>query len=121
MPSHRVQRVNELLKRTLGEILLREIPLGDAGLLNIHTVDITADLQLATVYVGVIGNAQQRQRAAEALEQHRKHIQFLVGRAVVLKYTPQLRFVMDDSIERGNKILKIIEEIENASAPKPQS
>jgi ribosome-binding factor A len=120
MPSHRVQRVNELLKRALGEILLREIPLGDAGLLNIHAVDTTADLQLATVYVGVVGNAQQRQRAAEALEQHRKHIQFLVGRTVVLKYTPQLRFVMDDSIERGNKILKIIEEIENSSAPKPQ-
>lgn len=121
MSSHRVQRVNELLKRALGEILRREIPLDEAGLLNIHEVEVTADLQLATVYLGVVGNARQRERAAELLEQHRKHIQFLVGRSIVLKYTPQLRFVVDDSIERGNQVLKIIEELEKSAAAKPQA
>ena len=46
------------------------------------------------------------------LQHHRKRIQGLVGRSVILKYTPQLRFVMDESLEQGNKVLKIMDELE---------
>ena len=46
------------------------------------------------------------------LNEHRVRIQGLVGRAVVLKYTPKLKFVFDDSIVRGNRVLQIIEELE---------
>jgi len=47
-----------------------------------------------------------------ALEQNRKRIQGYLGKAVVLKYTPRLRFVLDDSVEQGNKILRILDELE---------
>ena len=53
----------------------------------------------------------------ELLQKERKRIQGLVGRAVVLKYTPQLRFVLDESISRGNRVLEILEEIERSSPP----
>ena len=46
------------------------------------------------------------------LEKNRKRIQGLVARGVVLKYTPRLRFVLDESVERGNRVLKILEELE---------
>lgn len=116
MPSIRVERVRELLKRELGEIIRRELPLSKAGMIIVNDVDVTKDLQLATVYAGVIGTAQQRRDAISLLEQHRKRIQGMIGRAVVLRYTPQLRFVLDDSIERGNRILKILEELEDPSS-----
>ncbi|MSU61758.1 MAG: 30S ribosome-binding factor RbfA [Pedosphaera sp.] len=112
MPSIRVERVRELLKRELGEIIRRELPLSKAGMIIVNDVDVTKDLQLATVYAGVIGTAQQRRDAISLLEQHRKRIQCMVGRAVVLRYTPQLRFVLDESIERGNRVLKILEELD---------
>jgi ribosome-binding factor A len=54
--------------------------------------------------------------AAFKLNEHRIRIQGLVARAVVLKFTPTLKFVFDDSIVRGNKVLQIIEELEK-SAP----
>ena len=116
MPSIRVERVRELLKRELGEIIRRELPLSEAGLITVNDVDISKDLQIATVYVGVVGTSQQKKAALSLLEQSRKRLQGLVGRAVVLKYTPQLRFELDQSIERGNRVLKIIEELEDSSS-----
>jgi ribosome-binding factor A len=116
MPSIRVERVRELLKRELGEIIRRELPLSEAGLITVNDVDISKDLQIATVFVGVVGTPAQKKNALSLLEQSRKRLQGLVGRAVILKYTPQLRFELDESVERGNRVLKIIEELEDSSS-----
>ncbi len=113
----RVQRVRELLKRQLGEILRREIQVPQGAIITVNDVDVSKDLQMATVYVGIIGNDGQVKQGMELLHQERKRLQGLVGRAVVLKYTPQLRFVLDESISRGNRVLAIIDEIERSSSP----
>lgn len=112
MPSLRVQRVRELLKRTIGEIIRREFPVSESGLVTVNDVDVTGDLQSATVYVSILGDPSKQKRGSELLNQHRKRIQGLVGHEVVLKYTPTLRFVLDDSVVRGNRVLEIIEELE---------
>jgi ribosome-binding factor A len=117
MSSLRLQRVRELLKRELGEVIRREIPVGEAGLVTVNEVMVSKDLHSATVLVGVLGNADQQKRALAELETHRKRIQGLVGQAVILKYTPQLRFVHDVSIEQGNRVLKIIDELEHSGSP----
>lgn len=117
MQSLRLERVRELLKRELGEIVRREIPIAEAGLLTVNEVDLSSDLQSAKVYVGVVGTVEQRKRATGLLAQERKRLQGLVGRSVVLKYTPQLHFVLDESIERGNRVLKILDELERSAAP----
>ncbi|MDB6015576.1 MAG: rbfA [Pedosphaera sp.] len=114
MPSLRLQRVRELLKREIGEVIRREIPVGEAGLVTVNEVTVSSDLHSATVFIGILGNAEQQKKGIAALHRHRKHIQGLVGKAVILKYTPQLRFVMDESIEQGNKVLKIIDELEKS-------
>lgn len=115
MSSVRSQRVRELLKRTIGEVIRREIPIGEAGLITVNDVGVSSDLHSAMVFVGIIGTAQQKKRAGALLEKERKRLQGLVGREVVLKYTPQLRFVVDDSIEQGNKVIRILEEIEKTT------
>ena len=117
MSSLRLERVRELLKREIGEIIRREVPVEQAGLITVNDVHVSSDLHSATVYVGVLGNAAQQKNALAELEKHRKHIQGLVGKAVILKYTPQLRFLIDQSIEQGNKVLKIIDELEHATPP----
>ena len=117
MSSLRLERVRELLKREIGEIIRREIPVDEAGLITVNDVHVSSDLHSASVYVAVLGNAQQQKKALAELEKHRKRIQGLVGKAVILKYTPQLRFLIDQSIEQGNKVLKIIDELEHATPP----
>ncbi|MBI3875252.1 MAG: 30S ribosome-binding factor RbfA [Verrucomicrobia bacterium] len=112
MSQRRIERVRELLKRSLGEIIRREFPVEKAGLITVNEVNIAADLQSATVFVGVVGNAKQKQGAVTLLEQERKRIQSMMAADVVLRYTPVLRFVQDVSIERGNRVLAILEELE---------
>ena len=111
----RLERVRELLKRELGEIIRRELPISEAGLITVNEVGVAPDLKSATVFVGVIGTPEQRKKAANLLEKESKRIQGLIGRAVVLKYTPHLKFVIDEAIERGNRVLEILEEIEKSS------
>ncbi len=114
MPSLRLQRVRELLKRQIGEVIRREFEVSVAGLITVNDVNVAGDLHSAVVFVSILGNPDQQKRGFSLLERHRKRIQGLVGRAVVLKYTPTLRFVMDDSIARGNRVLGILEELEKA-------
>ena len=116
MPSLRLQRVRELLKREIGEVIRREFEVSEAGLITVNDVDVAGDLHSALVFISILGNADQQKRGLALLTRHRKRIQGLVGRAVVLKYTPTLRFVMDDSVVRGNRVLQIIDELEK-SAP----
>jgi ribosome-binding factor A len=112
MHEVRKLRVQELLKRTLGEIIRREVPLHEAGLVSVNSVEVASDLQSATVYVGIVGDARQQRAGLALLERDAKLFQNQMAQAVVLKYTPRLKFVLDDSIERGNRILSIIEELE---------
>ncbi len=116
MPSLRLQRVRELLKRAIGEVIHREFPVGESGLLSVNDVEVAGDLRSATVFISVLGNADQQKRGLVLLAQHRARIQGLVARAVVLKYMPTLRFVVDDSVARGNRVLQIIEELEKAGS-----
>jgi ribosome-binding factor A len=112
--SLRLQRVRELLKREIGEVIRRELPVSEAGLINVNDVMVSADLHSALVYVGIFGTAEQKKRGASLLHKEQKRIQGLVGKAVVLKYTPKLRFVVTDSIEKGNRVLEILEDLEKA-------
>jgi ribosome-binding factor A len=115
MPSLRLQRVRELLKREIGEVIRREFPVSEAGLITVNDVDVSGDLHSAIVFISIFGSAEQQKHGLRLLSSHRKRIQGLVSRAVVLKYTPILKFVIDDSAVRGNRVLQIIEELEKTN------
>jgi ribosome-binding factor A len=117
MPNLRHERVRELLKREIGEAIRREFHVNSVGLITVNDVDVAGDLKSAVVYVSILGNAEQQKRGVQELNGQRIRIQGLVGRAVVLKFTPTLKFVVDDSIIRGNRVLQIIEDLEKEPGP----
>jgi ribosome-binding factor A len=118
----RASRVRELLKQEVAECIRRETSIEEVGLLTVNDVGLASDLRSATVFLGWVGTAKQRQRAAALLTERTPRLRMLVGAAVRLKYTPELRFQIDDSIEKGNRVLAILEDLEKqgpASSPKP--
>lgn len=115
MSSHRIERVRELLKREIGATIRREIPVNEAGLVSVNDVDVAGDLRSAMVFISILGNADQQKRGLALLEENRGRIQNLVARSVVLKYFPTLKFVLDDSVVRGNRVLQIIDELERVN------
>lgn len=112
MPTHRHLRVRELLKRAIGEVIRREFPVDSTGLVTVNDVEPAGDLKSATVFISILGGTDQQKRGLELLTQNRTRIQSLVGKSVILKFTPTLRFLIDDSVVRGNRVMQIIEEIE---------
>lgn len=116
MPSHRHERVRELLKRAVGEAIRTEVPVGRAGLITVNDVEVGGDLRSARVFISVLGNAEQQKAGLALLQENRTRIQDLVAHAVILKFTPRLRFVVDDSVERGNRVLQLIEELERSAS-----
>ena len=112
MSSHRLLRVRELLKREIGEAIRRELPIEQTGLVTVNDVEVVSDLRQATVFISILGNAEQHKTGMQALRKHRMRIQDNVAKAVILKYTPRLRFMVDDSVVRGNRVLEIITELE---------
>jgi len=109
--KHRLERVNELLKRELGELLRREVSF-EAALVTVQQVDITPDLKHAHVYISVMGNEAQTKAAMAKLHDSRINLQHLLSKRVVLKYTPHLHFKLDDTIERGTRIINLLESID---------
>jgi ribosome-binding factor A len=120
MSTLRHERVRELLKREIGEAIRREFHVNEAGLISVNDVDMSGDLKSAVVFISIFGNATQQKRGLQLLTENRVRIQGLVARSVVLKFTPTLKFVFDDSIVRGNRVLQIIEELEKAQSAKDQ-
>ena len=117
MGSLRLQRVRELLKREVGEVIRRELPVEQVGLITVNDVGVAADLHSATVFISILGTPAQQKLGLSLLLKHRKRIQSMVGKAVVLKYTPSLRFVVDDSIARGNRVLQLLDELDPKLPP----
>ena len=115
--SLRLERVRELLKREIGEAIRREFHVNEAGLISVNDVDLAGDLKSAVVFISIFGNPTQQKRGLQLLTDNRIRIQGLMARSVVLKYTPTLKFIFDDSIVRGNRVLQIIDELEKAQSP----
>jgi ribosome-binding factor A len=108
--KHRLLRVNELVKRELSSRITREINF-EPALVTVRSVDVTPDLKSAHVFVSVLGSASKSDVLAK-LEAHRVELQSDLAKQVVLKYTPHLVFHLDDSIERGTRIIEIMRELE---------
>lgn len=108
--KHRPSRVRELLLRELGSIINRELAF-DATLVTVRDASLTADFRHAHVHVGVIGEPAEQRRAVAKLELNRTMLQRELAKRVILKYTPQLHFHLDESAERGTRIMAIIDEL----------
>ena len=118
--SRRINRVREMLKQEVAEILRQELSLEEVGLLTVNAVGVGRDLRSAIVFLGFVGTAAQRKRAPVVLAENAGLIQSRVGGAIRLRYTPELRFQIDDSIEQGNRVLALLDALDHAaSAPPP--
>ena len=108
--KNRLDRVNELIKRELSELIRREITF-KAKIVTIQEVDVTPDLKHAHVYVGVIGTLEEQKQALSALHDHRHRFQKDLAKRVVLKWTPQLHFAFDTAGARGDRVLNLLDQL----------
>jgi ribosome-binding factor A len=112
-PYPRSLRVNEVLRQIVAEELER---LADADerlrLITVTSVDTSADLRNATVYLGTLDS-----EAAEALEERRTQLQRAVGRQVRMKRTPRLQFTADPAVMAGERVEEVLRRLARDGGP----
>jgi ribosome-binding factor A len=108
--KNRLVRVCEVLKREIGVIIRRELEFENT-LVTVSDVDITPDLKQAHIFISALGTPAGRRKAMEALENHRVMFQTELSRRVQMKHTPHLNFRLDDAIERGTRVIDIMDEL----------
>ena len=112
MASNRIQRINEDVQRCLSG-LIREIkdPRVNQGMISITGVDVTGDLRWCKVYISVLG-LQNEKEFLKGLRSASGWLRKELGHALSLRYTPELVFQLDKSIEYGAHINTVINELD---------
>jgi ribosome-binding factor A len=110
MPSQRITRVNELIRREVGTALFRFVhdQNFDMSAVTVTRVTTNPNLRGATVYVSIRDHQDDRKAMMSLLRKHRTEFQEHIARHLTLKYTPRLRFQLDESIERGDRVLDVL-------------
>ncbi len=119
--SIRTERVASLIKEEIGSILGREYSDPGYGFITVTEVKMTADLKIARVALSVLGKPELRERTMQMLEGEKQHIRGMLGSRLTLKYTPALQFYLDESLERADRINRLIQQIHQNDGPGPNN
>jgi ribosome-binding factor A len=115
--SQRTERVDELLRQEIGALLAREVADPRIGFATITDVETSPDLRHAKVWVSVIGGKGERDETLRALGAAMPFIRHELGRRLRIKRIPELHVHLDDSAERGTRVLHMLDELERGVDP----
>jgi ribosome-binding factor A len=107
----RANRVGEQMKKELGDIIGRKIKDPRIGFVTVTDVQVSGDLQLAKVYISVLGDEEQRQNTLKGLAKAKGFIRSEIGQRIRLRKTPEIAFEFDESIDYGNRITTLLHEL----------
>ena len=115
--SRRTDRVSDMLRKELAEILLREVSDPRASLASITSVSVSPDLRHARVAVSVLGSEEHRSDAVRALQHAAGYVRRLLGRRLDLRVTPELVFELDHGAEYSQQISDLLEGLHRDDEP----
>ena len=115
--TQRTDRIDELLRQEIGALLTKEVADPRIGFATITDVETAPDLRHAKVWVSVIGQTGERTETVRALQQAMPFIRRELGHRLRLKRIPELHVRLDDTAERGTRVLKLITELEEGRDP----
>lgn len=113
MNNIRANRVAEQIKKELGEILSQKIKDPRVGFVTITDVEVTGDLQNATVFYSVLGDEKKKEDTLKGLDKASGFIRSEIGQRIRLRKTPEITFKFDEAFEYGNRIESILRDIED--------
>ena len=110
MPTARMRRVNEAIREILGDAITTELKDPRIGFVTVTEVDTSPDLRAARVYVSVLGTPEEREESLAGLRSSHGFLQGRIAGAMRMKRTPTLTFEYDESVDRGDRISRLLED-----------
>jgi len=117
--SQRTERIDQLLREEIGSIIAREVADPRIGFATITDVETTPDLRHAQVWVSVIGQPAEREATVAALGHAMPFIRRALGGRLRLRRIPEFHVRLDDTAERGTRVLRLLNELEGGGAVDP--
>jgi ribosome-binding factor A len=118
--SVRTEKVGSLIKEELGLIFQRNFSMSEFGFLTVTDVLMSPDLKIAKVYVSIYGDKNRKSKSFAMLEAQKSSIRLLLGHSIRLRYTPELIFYLDETMDRAMKLEKIFKEIHQQNSKKEE-
>ena len=115
--TQRTDRIDQLLRQEIGEILARDIQDPRIGFVTITDVETAPDLSTARVWVSVIGQPDEREQTLKALQRAMPFVRRELGSRVRLRRIPELHVRTDDTAQRGTRVLQLLAELEAGETP----
>jgi len=117
--NRRVSRVAELIKREVSQMLLNGIKDDRVatGMVSVTDVDVSGDLQHAKIYISIYGTEEAKAETMAGLKSATGYVRSELGARVRLRRTPEVIFIEDISIERGNKVLSLLNQLKHERPP----
>jgi len=119
MAGPRRDKVSDLVREEVARLLQMEVHDARLGFVTVTDVRMSADLKHARVFVSLMSSGPARQHALEALDAVRSFVRRRLGQTLRLRYTPEIVFALDTSIEYGARIDTLIEQT-HAQAPEAE-
>ena len=113
MAKHRIERVNEEVKKELADIIRNLKDPRIPELVSVIRVEVTSDFRYAKAYISTLGTKEDIENAVRGLTAAAGYIRREIGSRINLVYTPEFRFVADDSILHGAHISMLLKDIED--------
>lgn len=110
--TQRTDRIDELFRQEIGEIFRRDVDDPRIGFATITDVETTPDLRHARMSVSVIGQPDERKATLAAMGRAMPFVRHELGKRLRLKRIPQFHLELDDTLERGTRVLQLLNEIE---------
>ncbi len=111
LPYKRSQRVSDLLRKEIADIIIYRLKDPRVGFITVTGVDVTDDIKIARVYVSIF-KEEERKSTLEILSSAKNFIRSELSKRLRMKFIPSIEFRLDTSIEYGDKIEKLLKEIE---------
>ena len=108
----RIETLQELIKQEMSKMLLKEIKDPRIGFVTVTDVEMTGDLREAKIYVSVMGGEEQVKSSLEGLNSALGFIRREIGQRIRLRFTPEISFALDTSLDYGDHIQKLLLQVE---------
>jgi ribosome-binding factor A len=114
LPYKRSQRVSDLLRQEIADIIMRKVKDPRIGFVTVTGVDLTDDLKMARVYISCL-KEEEKEATVDILNSAKSFIRSEVGRRIRMKVLPSIEFRFDESLGYGDRIDKLLKEIKGTS------
>ncbi len=108
----RIEKLQELIKQEMGKMLLTDLKDPRIGFVTVTDVEMTGDLREAKIYVSVMGGSEQVKSSLEGLNSALGFIRREIGQRIRLRFTPEISFALDTSLDYGDHIQKLLLQVE---------